>query len=649
MNKRTIRPTDRIAVLYPSKSMSPEKLQQLLDRAIGNHRAGRLAEAEALCRLVLTTAPENLAAIRLAGDLACQQDRIKEALELLTRAVKIDPESAACRMSLGIALIAGGQRAEAEVHLREAVLRKPDFAEAWNNLAIGLRFQTRMAEAVECHQRAIRLKPRYADGWLDYGITLIQMGQFALALRVFENALTADSGSAAAHFGRALALENINRIPEAIAEYTRYLAKEPQVHKARSCRLLALHYIDRFPREQMFADHVAYGKAVGNRPAPDLPNTPEPERCLRVAILSPDLRMHSCAFFLEPLLQHLDRRRFQLLLYLDHFRDDARSARLRALSHIWRNFSGQPDPTVEQTIRSDQPDILIDLAGHSGSATRLPLYSHRLAPVQITYLGYPDTTGLPAMDYRFTDAIADPVGEADRFATERLIRFAPTAWAYLPPANAPEPEPHPSSNRSPVTFGSFNNLPKINDTTLRLWADVLLANPNSRMLIKGAFPEGDPAVRNSFLKDLGAAGVSADRVKLVDRTSEIKDHLELYRHVDVALDTFPYHGTTTTCEALWMGVPVVTLLGDRHASRVGASLLTAAGHPEWIAHDKAAYVRIATELATNSVRLAALHAGLRDDMKRAPLLDHAGQAARFGDALRACWIAWCQKSAPSAD
>lgn len=628
--------------------MSPEKLQQLLDRAIELHRAGRLAETGALCGQILKAAPKHLAAIRLAGDLAFQEGRIKEALELLNRAVDVDPKSAACRMSLGVALIAAGQPQEAETQLREAVGKKPDFFEAWDHLSTALRLQNRIGEALKCHEQVIRLKPRYAAGWYHYGGTLFDVGEFELALHHYNMALTADPRFVQARLGIAKVLGIKNQIPESITEYTRFLAREPHFHLARSCRLFSLQYVDNFSREQVFADHVAYGKAVGTVPAPVLPSTPELDRRLRIAILSPDLRMHSCAFFLEPLLKYLDRKHFQLLLYLDYQREDEMSARLRGLSDIWRNFICQPDPAVERIIRADQPDILIDLAGHSSSGARLPLYSHRLAPVQITYLGYPDTTGLPAMDYRFTDAIADPVGEADRFATERLVRFAPTAWAYLPPVDAPEPGPALSPVGTPVTFGSFNNITKINDTTLRLWADVLRAAPDSRMSIKGLYRGMDPEVRNSFLKGFAAAGVSADRINLLEKTGEIKDHLELYRRVDVALDTFPYHGTTTTCEALWMGVPVVTLRGDRHAARVGASLLTAVGHPEWIATDKAAYVRIATELASDPARLKTLRTELRDDMKRSPLLDHAGQAARFGAALRACWIAWCNKSVPQA-
>ena len=644
MNRRAIRPSDRLALLYQMHSMSPQRIQQFLAQAIEHHRAGRLADAEALCRQVLTAAPKNFAAIRVCGDVAYQQGRIKESIEFLNRALEIERQSAPCRLSLGIALIAAGQCTEAEAQFREAVSRNPDFFEAWDHLATALRLQNRIDESVECHKQVIRLKPRYAAGWYHYGCTLFDLGKFELALHHYDMALAADPGFSQARLGRAKVLGLNNQIPESITEYSRFLTKEPHFHPARSCRLFALQYVDRFSREQIFADHLAYGKAVGSFPAPALPNTPEPGRRLRVAILSPDLRMHSCAFFLEPLLQHLDRKHFELLLFLDYHREDAVSARLRALSDVWRNFICQPDPVVERTIRSDQPDILIDLAGHSSSGARLPLYAHRMAPVQITYLGYPDTTGLPAMDYRFTDAIADPEGEADRFATERLVRFASTAWAYLPPVNAPEPSPPPSSSGTPVTFGSFNNITKINDTTVDLWAGVLRAVPDSRLLIKGFFGGMNPAVRNSFLKGFEAAGVSATRVELVDRTSETRSHLDLYRQVDVALDTFPYNGTTTTCEALWMGVPVVTLSGDRHAARVGTSLLTAAGHPEWIATDKAAYVRIATELAADSARLKTLRTGLREDMKRSPLLDHAGQAARFGDALRACWVDWCKES-----
>jgi len=362
-----------------------------------------------------------------------------------------------------------------------------------------------------------------------------------------------------------------------------------------------------------------------------------------LGVLSPDLREHSCAYFLEPLLRHLDRSAFEIYLYHDHFRTDAISARLQSLAAVWRNFVGQPDASVEKVIRADAPDILIDLAGHTGSTNRLPLLARRLAPVQVTYLGYPDTTGVPAMDYRFTDGIADPAGDADAFATERLVRFAPTAWCYAPPSDSPAPDPAPCARTGdPVTFGSFNAPAKLTDATLAQWGRLLGAVPGSRLLLKGS-NFSDPAGRAESLARFARCGLPVDRVDLLGRTAGTAEHLACYHRIDVALDTFPYHGTTTTCEALWMGVPVITHAGDCHVSRVGASLLTAVGHPEWIARDEDDYIHIAATLAADPARLRTLGRELRSQVLASPLMDHAGQATRFGTALRECWQAWCAR------
>ncbi|MCX6951156.1 MAG: hypothetical protein NTV51_03080, partial [Verrucomicrobia bacterium] len=254
--------------------------------------------------------------------------------------------------------------------------------------------------------------------------------------------------------------------------------------------------------------------------------------------------------------------------------------------------------------------------------------------------------GLPAMDYRFTDAVADPVGEADAFATEKLVRFAPTAWSYAPLAGAPEPAPPPCLARGHVTFGCFNNLAKLTDRVLVLWGRVLQAVPGARLRLKGR-GLGEPAMRARYFERFGRLGLPTDRVDLLERTAGTEAHLAMYQDVDIALDTFPYHGTTTTCEALWMGVPVVSLVGDRHMSRVGASLLTAVGRAEWLAQNADDYVRIATGLAGDPARLAAERSGLRAALAASPLLDHAGQAARFGAALRQCWAAWCARTVSS--
>jgi protein O-GlcNAc transferase len=659
-----------------NKRMVPAQLQTTLQQAVAHHAAGRLDAAEQLYRRVRQAMPANFDALHLSGLIAYQQRRHREAFELLRRALKRNPASGVCAMRLGLACRALGELAESERHLQVATEREPALPEAWCNYAVTLGALGRTAEARAAYERAIKLKPDYAEAhdrlgalacqtdgfaaavphfrraaelepdnataWANFGTALAQSGGLGEALGCFEHALVLAPEHPLALTGRALAWQLLYRIPEAVAGYGEVLKKNPGHHEARSARLLALHYLDGVHRAALFAEHAAFGAACGEPPAPGLQNLPDPSRRLRIAFLSADLRTHSVAFFLEPLLAHLDPEQFEVYLYHDHPQVDGMSTKLRAHAARWRNFAGQAGDAVEAAIRADAPDILVDLAGHTG-INRLPLFARRLAPVQITWLGYPDTTGLTAMDYRFVDAVTDPVREAEAFHTEKLVRFAPTAWTFQPPADAPEPAPPPSAAGAPMTFGCFNNFAKVSDSTLRGWAQVLAAVPGSRLLLKG-HGLAEPALTAAVRARLTEFGVEQERVEMLGRTPGIAAHLALYARVDVALDTFPYHGTTTTCEALWMGCPVVTLRGDRHMSRVGASLLTAAGHPEWIAADWTDYVRIAAGLASDPVRLAAVRLGLRGDMHRSVLLDHAGQATRFGAALRTVWAEWCERS-----
>jgi protein O-GlcNAc transferase len=619
--------------------MSPAQAQRLLQDGLVHHKAGRLDKADGLYRQVRVAQPGLFDAVHLSGIVALQQGRAKEAIDLLARAHRLSPKNVPCALRYGHALASAGRPAEAEPMLRAALAIDENAAEGWDHLAYALKLQDKLVPALECHQRATKLKPDFAQAWYNYGLTLSLVGRYSDALQCHERAIAASATYTKGYYGRAQALHQMHRLPEAIAAYDEFLQREPGSHEARGYRLFALNHIDGVDRAKLFAEHQAYGRAAGKHPVPSFPNSAESDRRLRVAILSPDLRAHSCAYFLEPLLRHLDPTQFELYLYHDHFRQDAVSSRLQKLAAVWRNFVGQPASTVEATIRADAPDILIDLAGHTGMTSRLPLFAKHLAPVQVNYLGYPNTTGLEAMHYRFTDAVADPLGEADALATERLVRFAATAWTYEPPAGAPEPGVR-NPNIGPVTFGCFNNVAKISDTTLQLWAEVLGAVPGSRLLLKGkGFSRGE--IRERYEQRFAAAGVSLDRLEFVERTATTEEHLARYHRVDISLDTFPYHGTTTTCEALWMGVPVVTLLGDRHVSRVSGSLLTAISRPEWIAPTAADYVRIARDLASDPEKLAVIRAGLRKQVQQSPLGDHAGQSARFASALRECWATWC--------
>jgi predicted O-linked N-acetylglucosamine transferase (SPINDLY family) len=497
---------------------------------------------------------------------------------------------------------------------------------------------------MDAFQHAVKIKPDYARGWTGLGSSLHLAGRAAEAIACHTRALELDPCQPVARFARAQSFQACHCIDESLADFDEHLKLRPEHHEARSFRLFVLNYRDDLSREALFAEHLAYGRAVESATEHAVPsrwqNQPDPERRLRIAFLSPDLRTHSVAFFIEPILAHLDRSQFEVFLYHDFFTVDSVSARLRKNAAVWRHIAGLKPEAAEKTIRADTPDILIDLAGHTGF-NRMGLFAGRLAPIQAAYLGYPNTTGLRAMDYRFTDPVADPPGDSDLLHTEKLVRFASTAWAYAPPPGAPEPVP--GRRDGPVTFGSFNALAKLNVSTLRLWREILESVPGSQLILKSA-----SEVLPGWSRRLAETGLPVDRVRLRKPAASIEEHLAGYSQIDVALDPFPYNGTTTTCEALWMGVPVVTLAGDRHAARVGASLLTAIQRPEWIASSRAEYVRIAASLAADRGRIDALRTQLRGDMCRSALLDHPGQARHFGAALRDLWRVWCAKSAIAA-
>ena len=654
--------------------MTPNQIKGLLEKAVEHHTKGNLREADSLYSKVSAAMPANFDAPHLSGMIAIQQGRYDDAVALLRRALGLNPESAVCEMRLGVALASLGDYMKALCHLEAAMTRAPDMAEGWCQVGVVQKTLGKVAHARASLEKAVGLNPNFVEALdqlgallsssagfeaavpvlrrvaelqpgsalaaANLGVALAQSGGQDEALAQLDRALQIDPSLSLALTGRALVLQETYRIPEATAAYRAALERNPANLEARSGRLLALHYVDGVSREELLAEHFSYGAAAPKPRAFGPVNIPDPSRRIRVGFLSPDLRTHSVAYFLEPMLAGLDPGQFEIVLYHDHARVDGMSTRLRSRAALWRHIAGVPAQAVEALVRADAPDILVDLAGHTG-LNRLPLFARRVAPVQVSYLGYPDTTGLKEMDYRFVDQVTDPVGESERFHSEELVRFSSTAWSYCPPSAAPEPA-RADGPAGQVTFGCFNNFSKVGDATLRCWAAVLDAVPGSRLLLK-AQGLTSPAIAARIRSRLASFGFGEGRVELAGRTSSLAAHLALYGQVDVALDTFPYNGTTTTCEALWMGVPLVTMLGDRHASRVGASLLCAAGHPEWITCDQAEYVQTAAQLAGDVNRRLVLRTGLRDDMRAGPLMDHGGQAARFGAALRDVWSAWCAR------
>jgi predicted O-linked N-acetylglucosamine transferase (SPINDLY family) len=434
------------------------------------------------------------------------------------------------------------------------------------------------------------------------------------------------------------------RVQVGAAADPRNLAVEGH-QELRSAALLQSHYLERTSPEALFELHVRYGRMLEAEAAPFvLPPRAidaDPDRRLRIGYVSPNFADHSVSYFFEPVLSRHDRSAFEVRCYhTGPYRDDT-TARIAGAADAWLDSHELSDDALAWRVAADGVDILVDLAGHTQFG-RLGVFARRPAPVQMTWLGYPDTTGLASIDYRVTDGIADPPC-ADVRHTERLVRLPPPFLVYQPPVDAPAVAARDEA--ADVVFCSFNTLQKVNDAVIALWSRVIKAVPGSRMLIKGGRlldePEAAQRLRNAF----AAQGIDAARVELYGWIENRAEHLALYGRADVALDTFPYHGTTTTCEAMWMGVPVVTLAGEAHMSRVGASLLTAVGLGELVAGTADEFVDIAVSLARDATRRRAQRAALRPRMAASKLLDHAGFTRNLEAAMRTAWTAWCATAA----
>ena len=392
--------------------------------------------------------------------------------------------------------------------------------------------------------------------------------------------------------------------------------------------------------DEVFRRHQARGARFANAATSDssFPHDRNPQRPLRIGYVSPDFRVHPVGFFMESILRRHDRGQFSVTCYAEHAQDDRMTERLRPLVDRWRTTHRRSDEEVCRMIREDAIDILIDLAGHT-SGNRLPVFARRPAPVQMTYLGYGTTTGLTTMDYRLTDAVANPPGETGRH-TEELLRIPTGMLCFTPPADAPGVSMPPALQTGQITFGSFNNLSKLSEPTLDLWADLLRAIPNARLLLKNrSFADG--TVRARFADNFAARNVATSRIELIGPTASITEHLSLYGRVDLALDPFPYNGATTTCESLWMGVPVITLRGSAFVGRMTASLLTTIGLNEFIAETAEQYIEIACRWANDVQKLSELRGNLRTILGRSPLCDEPAYVCQLEHIYQTEWQRWC--------
>lgn len=603
--------------------------------ALQHYQAERLTEAEKICRQVLKTQPEQADAWYLLGLVAQKQGKVDQAQEAAQRAASLY-----CR--LGTTCFNKRQLNEAVTHYQKAIALSPTYAEAYNNLGNVYQDLGQGDAAIAAYEQAIAIKPEFGEAHNNLGNMYKRDGRLSEAIAHYEKAVECRPDLAETLNNLGNVFKDQGRMSEAIAAYRQSIEIKPQLLEARSNLLFSLHYDSSHTPEQIFAEHKRWAEQFADpitRQAPPLQNDRTRDRRLRIGYVSPDFNAHPVGFFIGSVLAAHRREVVEVFCYANLLAHDNLTEQLQRFADGWRDIYGMSDEQVAAQIRQDQIDILIDLAGHT-AGNRVLVFAHKPAPVQVTYLGYPNTTGLQAIDYRLTDTWADPVGKSDRWHTESLVRLPRGFLCYQAAQNAPSISPVPSLTQNFVTFGSFNNLSKVTPAVISAWAAILQAMPNSRLIMKYRALT-DRATQEYVHKLFEQQEISRDRVQLLGHVNSFAEHLALYSQIDIALDSFPYNGTTTTCEALWMGVPVITIAGQGHAARVGVSILANLGLTDLITTSVAEYVELAKRLASDRERLRYLRANLRYLMSRSPLTDARGFTQVLETAYRQMWQRWC--------
>lgn len=605
-------------------------------------RAGRPADAEAAYRHAVGLDGSYAVSWNNLGITLADRQRHDEAARAFRRATRAEPCYAEAHNNLANALHIGGRFKAAEASYRRAIEADPGYFMAYNNLANTLATLGRADEAIAACRRAVEIEPGYAGGYNTLASLRHAGGAFGAAEADFRTSLDLDPNNAGTWNNFGNALKDVGGHAEAVVCYRKALEIAPTHSMALSNLLLCMGMDGGSTAEEIFAEsrrwNEIHAAPLGAAAPPHAPGG-DPDRRLRVGYVSADFRNHAVSHFVEPLFAAHDREAVELFAYAQVAAPDETTARIRDRIDHWRDTVGLTHAQLAARIRADEIDILVDLAGHTGS-NRLLAFAERPAPVQASWLGYGGTTGLDSMDYRLTDAIADPAGAADALHSETLVRLPDAFLCYAPPRDAPGPGPLPAAGCGHITFASFNNLAKVTPRAASNWARVLHAVPGARLIVKGR-PFADADIRRRYVRHFAAEGIEEDRIELIDHLPSRRAYLEVYRRVDIVLDTFPYNGGTTTCEALWMGTPVVTLAGDRHVSRMSASILSCVGNPELVAQTEDDYVRIAAALAHDPARLRELRGGLRRRMADSPLCDAAAFARAMEAAYRDMWRRRC--------
>jgi predicted O-linked N-acetylglucosamine transferase (SPINDLY family) len=654
--------------------VAPRYAKAHLNLGIALEALGRLAEAAASYEAVLAMEPAHPYAHYNLGKLHFTRGAPQKAERHLRAALECRPEITEARIVLAHVLDTRGDAAGAAAAFEAALNSRPEDFGAWFGFGQTLRRLGRLDEAHAAFERAVALdpanadahgalfdlhqgrgnlesaakhveavlrqRPDWADALLNYGIVLMRMQRLSEAEAAFRRLIALDPQYRTAYRMLGSVLHRAARIDEVLALCRAARERFPDWLELESFELFALNVVEDISAEELFERHRKFGArlecAHPARTVP-FPNTPDPERRLRVGYLSGDFSYHVVSLFMLPLAERCDRGAIETYCYSVGGTTDAVTRQLMAASDVWRDAATMSDVELSDAIRSDRIDILVDLAGHTGIA-RLGVFAQQPAPVQATWLGYLNTTGLTRVQYRITDSYCDPPGLTDRYHTEALARLPRHQWCYRPFVTVEPASAAPVERNGFVTFGSFNQAHKLSPSVRQLWAQIMQALPDSRLIVAGVQDEG---VRELLRRDFAGCGI--DRARIAFRPyGSLPDYYRWYNEVDIGLDTTLYSGGTTTLDALWMGVPVVTLPGERPMSRSAASILTGVGLEDWIASSREDYVRRGAAFARDTARLAGLRRTLRARLRASPLMDEARFARDMEALYRRMWRRWCE-------
>ncbi|MDX8386223.1 MAG: tetratricopeptide repeat protein [Gallionella sp.] len=624
--RRALKLNPKYAEAYDNLGNVLKELNQF-DEAVASYMSAlQIKPGSAITHNNLGTALKEL------GKFDAASNSFRQALKLKSNYVE-------AYNNLGNTLKEHGQFDEAITNYHHALRIKPDLSATHNNLGSALNEQGQHEAAITSFHKALQLKPDYAQAYSNLGSAHKELGQFDLAITSFQHALDIKPDFAEVHGNMGSTLKDLGKIDEAISYYLRSLALKPDF-ALQSSLLFILSYIGSNTPAYRLEEARKYGRMASDlvKAKYSTWQTDPSPQCLRVGIVSGDLRNHPVGYFLESMLPHIDRKRIELFAYPTNIKCDELTARIKPHFSKWCELSSLDDATAAQSIRADGIHVLLDLAGHS-KYSRLPMFAWKPAPVQAMWLGYFATTGVAEMDYVLGDHIVMPESEAHHFIEKRW-HLDGAISCMTPPAEATPIAALPALTNQYITFGTLNNLAKMNDRVVACWARILNAVPDSRLYMNtGALR--DQEFRDNIVARYAVHGISESRL-IMEATTGRTNALASYNKFDIALDPFPYPGWTTTYEALWMGVPTLTMRGDAYISHLGESIMHHGGLPDWVTDDEEGYVAKAVAFASDSDQLATLRAGLRDQVLTSPLFDAPRFARSFEVTLWGMWQARCQ-------